>query len=116
MEDNPIDAYIAGFPEAVQPVLEQLRTWIREEIPEAREVMSYQIPTFKLKRNLVHFAAFKNHIGFYPGASGVKAFEDRLGDYVHAKGSIQFPLDQPMPEKLIREIVRFRVAEEMQKK
>ncbi|MCB0640517.1 MAG: DUF1801 domain-containing protein [Phaeodactylibacter sp.] len=116
MENNPIDTYIADFPKEVQAVLEQIRALIREEIPEAKEVMSYQIPTFKLKRNVVHFAAFKSHIGFYPGASGVKAFEDQLGDYVHAKGSIQFPLDQPMPVDLIRAIVQFRVAEEKQKK
>ena len=106
-----IDAYIAGFPEDVQAILQQVRRTIHEAAPEATEAISYGMPTFKLHGNLVHFAAFKNHIGFYPVPSGMEAFKDELAAYKQGKGSVQFPLDKPMPLDLIRRIVDFRVQE-----
>ena len=108
-----IDEYIAGFPEDVQAILQKIRQTIRETVPNAEEAISYQMPTFKLKGNLVHFAAFKNHIGFYPVPSGIEAFKDELSVYVQGKGSVQFPLDKPMPYDLIRRIVAFRVEENL---
>lgn len=111
-----IDEYIQLFPEEVREILQAVRQVIREEAPEAVETISYQMPTFKLKgRNLVHFAAWKNHIGFYPTPSGTEAFRKELAVYKTAKGSIQFPVDQPVPLELIRRIVRFRVKENLQK-
>lgn len=106
-----IDAYIAGFPEDVQAILQQVRRTIHEAAPEATEAISYQMPTFKLHGNLVHFGAFKNHIGFYPVPSGMAAFEEELTAYKQGKGSVQFPLNKPMPLDLIRRIVEFRVQE-----
>lgn len=106
-----IDAYIAGFPPATRRVLEELRALIRASAPDATEKMSYAIPTFDLNGNLVHFAGYAGHIGFYPGPSGIKAFRDELGPYKSAKGSVQFPLGQPLPTDLIRRIVEFRVGE-----
>ena len=106
-----IDAYIAGFPEDVQAILQQVRRTIHEAAPEATEAISYQMPTFKLHGNLVHFGAFKNHIGFYPVPSGMTAFEEELAAYKQGKGSVQFPLNKPMPLDLIRRIVEFRVQE-----
>jgi uncharacterized protein YdhG (YjbR/CyaY superfamily) len=106
-----IDAYIAGFPEDVQAILQQVRRTIHEAAPEATEAISYQMPTFKLHGNLVHFGAFKNHIGFYPVPSGMAAFEEELAAYKQGKGSVQFPLNKPMPLDLIRRIVEFRVQE-----
>lgn len=106
-----IDAYIAGFPEDVQAILQQVRRTIHEAAPEATEAISYQMPTFKLNGNLVHFGAFKNHIGFYPVPSGMAAFEEELAAYKQGKGSVQFPLNKPMPLDLIRRIVEFRVQE-----
>ena len=106
-----IDAYIAGFPEEVQAILQQIRRAIHETAPEATEAISYGMPTFKLHGNLVHFAAFKNHIGFYPVPSGMAAFQEELAAYKQGKGSVQFPLDKPMPLDLIRRIVEFRVQE-----
>ncbi len=108
-----IDAYIAGFPQDVQAILQQIRMTVHEAAPDATEAISYQMPTFKLKGNLVHFAAFKNHIGFYPVPSGVEAFKDELAIYKQGKGSVQFPLDRPMPYDLISRIVRFRVQENL---
>jgi uncharacterized protein YdhG (YjbR/CyaY superfamily) len=110
-----IDEYIAGFPAATQAILEQVRATIRDAAPEAEETINYAIPTFTLKGNLVHFAGFKNHIGFYPAPSGIEKFKAELAAYESAKGSVKFPLDQPMPYDLIREIVKFRVAENLQK-
>lgn len=110
-----IDDYIREAPEEVQEVLQTLRRVIQEEAPEAEEAIRYQIPTFILHGNLVHFAAFKNHIGFYPVPSGVAAFQQELAAYKQGKGSVQFPLDQPMPYDLIRRIVRFRMAENLEK-
>lgn len=110
-----IDAYIAGFPEDVQEKLEQIRKVIREAAPEAQEAISYQIPTFKLYGNLVHFAAYKSHIGFYPTSRGVEQFKEELSAYKGGKGTVQFPLDQPIPFDLIRRIVAFRVAENLER-
>ncbi len=110
-----IDEYIAGFPPDVQVILQQIRATIRAAAPDAQETINYQIPTFALHGNLVHFAAFKAHIGFYPAPSGMQQFKQALSIYKGAKGSVQFPLDQPMPYDLIREIVQFRVAENLAK-
>jgi uncharacterized protein YdhG (YjbR/CyaY superfamily) len=110
---NTIDQYIAGFPADVQQILQQIRQTIREAAPDAQEAISYQMPTFKLHGNLVHFAAYKKHIGFYPTPSGIEAFKDELAPYASSKGAVQFPLDQPMPYDLIRRIVTFRVAENL---
>ena len=110
-----IDAYIAGFPEDVQAKLEKLRATIHQAAPRAQEKISYQMPTFFLEGNLVHFAAYKNHIGFYPTPSGIEQFKDALSVYKSAKGSVQFPLDQPIPYELVGEIVAFRVDENLAK-
>jgi uncharacterized protein YdhG (YjbR/CyaY superfamily) len=114
-EITSIDDYIAQFPAQVQEMLVQLRTLIHELAPEATEKISYQIPTFFLNGNLVHFAAYAHHIGFYPTSSGITHFEDELADYKHAKGSVQFPLDQPLPVDLIAKIVAFRRDENLAK-
>lgn len=106
-----IDDYIGQFPAEVQVILNKLRTVIKDSAPEAVEKISYQMPTFALHGNLVHFAAYKNHIGFYPTPSGIEAFKQDLSDYKGAKGSVQFPLERPLPYELISKIVKFRVAE-----
>lgn len=106
-----IDEYIAGFPPAIQEILQQIRATIRAAAPDAQETISYQMPTFTLQGNLVHFAAFKQHIGFYPTPSGTAHFEAALAPYQSGKGSVRFPLDAPIPYDLIADIVRFRVAE-----
>jgi uncharacterized protein YdhG (YjbR/CyaY superfamily) len=108
-----IDDYIAGCPRDVQPVLEALRTTIRAAAPQAEERISYQMPTFTLKGNLVHFALMKNHIGFYPTSSGVQAFARELSPYECTTGAIRFPLGQPLPMDLITRIVDFRVRENL---
>jgi uncharacterized protein YdhG (YjbR/CyaY superfamily) len=108
-----IDEYIATFPEGIQALLQHVRATIRAAAPDAEERISYQMPTFALHGNLVHFAALKNHIGFYPTSSGVAAFKDELTAYVSTPGAIQFPLNQPLPLDLITRIVRFRVAENL---
>ena len=110
-----IDEYIAGFPTDIQDRLQQIRQTIREAAPDAEEAIKYQMPTFILKGNLVHFAAFKNHIGFYPAPSGIEQFQDKLAMYKGAKGSVRFPLNQPIPFDLISEIVKFRVRENQAK-
>ena len=112
---NSIDEYIGTFPQEIQILLEQVRTTIKQAAPEAEEAIKYAMPTFVLNGNLVHFAAFKNHIGFYPVPSGIEAFKKELSVYKGAKGSVQFPLDEPMPLKLISEIVKFRVNENLLK-
>jgi uncharacterized protein YdhG (YjbR/CyaY superfamily) len=106
-----IDDYIAAYPPAIQELLQAIRATIRAAAPEATEAISYAMPTFKLHGNLVHFAAFKNHIGFYPAPSGIENFKDQLASYKTSKGALQFPLDRPIPHALIAEIVRFRVGE-----
>ena len=110
-EFKTIDAYIASTSPEIQEKLHALRNLIKKEVPEAQEKMSWQMPTFYLYGNLVHFFAHKHHIGFYPGASGVSAFQDELTNYKTSKGAIQFPLSQPLPFDLIQRIVQFRVAE-----
>lgn len=110
-----IDQYIATFPAEIQAILEKIRHVIQEAAPEATEKIGYQMPTFVHNGNLVHFAAFKKHIGLYPAPSGIVAFKEQLAKYKGAKGSIQFPLDKPMPYELISEIVKYRVAENIEK-
>lgn len=110
-----IDEYIATFPEPVQKTLQKLRQTIKDSAPEAKETVSYQMPAFKLNGILVYFAVFKNHIGFYPTASGVSNFEKELTQYETSKGTIKFPIDKPIPLDLIRRIVTFRVKENMKK-
>src|SRR6476661_9644183 len=95
-----IDEYISSFPDNVQEILQEMRQTIHRAAPEAEEAISYQIPTFKLNGNLVHFAAFKNHIGFYPTSSGIRAFKQELSEYKGGKGSVQFPIEKPMPYEL----------------
>lgn len=111
-----IDEYISMFPGDVQTILNQVRQTIREAAPDADETINYRMPTFTLNGNLVHFAAFKNHIGFYPTPTGIEAFKEELSPYKGAKGSVQFPIDQPMPLSLIRRIVEYRVKENMERK
>jgi len=106
---NTIDEYISTFPDDIQNILQKIRQTIKEAAPDAEEAISYQIPTFKLNGNLVHFAAFKNHVGFYPAPSGQKAFQKELSVYKRGKGSVQFPLDKPIPLSLIKKIVKYRV-------
>ncbi len=111
-----IDDYIKNFPNKTQKLLETMRQTIRKAAPQAVEAISYQIPTFKLNGNLVHFAAYNNHIGFYPTSSGTKAFKKELSQYKGAKGSVQFPIDEPIPYDLVKKIVRFRLKENLEKK
>jgi uncharacterized protein YdhG (YjbR/CyaY superfamily) len=111
-----IDAYIATVPDEIQTILQKLRQTIQDAAPDAAEAISYQMPTFKLHGNLVHFAAFKKHIGLYPTPSGVDAFEQGLAPYKKAKGSIQFPLDQPIPYELVTKIVEYRMQEQQARK
>lgn len=108
-----IDKYIANFPKEVQAILNKARTTIQESAPDAEETIDYGIPTFTLKGNLVHFAAFKSHIGFYPTPSGIEKFKKELSVYEGAKGSVKFPLDKPIPYVLISKIVKFRVKENL---
>jgi uncharacterized protein YdhG (YjbR/CyaY superfamily) len=110
---NSIDEYISTFPVEIQFVLQELRATIKSAAPDAEEKISYQMPTFYLRGNLVHFAAFKNHIGFYPTPSGIEAFKQDLSIYQGAKGSVKFPIDKPLPLELIRKIVEYRVAENL---
>jgi uncharacterized protein YdhG (YjbR/CyaY superfamily) len=110
-----IDEYILLFPPNVQEILINIKNLIREEVPDATEKISYQMPTFVLYGNLVHFAAYTNHIGLYPTPSGMEAFQKELSIYKSGKGSVQFLLDKPIPYDLIREIVKFRVKENIEK-
>jgi uncharacterized protein YdhG (YjbR/CyaY superfamily) len=110
-----MDEYIAGFPPDIQEKLEKIRATIRKAAPDAEEAIKYMIPTFVLKGNLVHFAAFKNHIGFYPAPKGIEAFKDELAGYEGGKGTIQFPLDKPIPYALIGKIVKFRVKDNLER-
>lgn len=110
-----IDEYIAAFPDHVQVILKDIRATIRNAAPEAGETIAYRIPTFTLEGNLVHFAAFAKHVGFYPTPTGIEKFARELSGYQSAKGSVKFPLDQPMPLELIDRIVRFRVSENLER-
>jgi uncharacterized protein YdhG (YjbR/CyaY superfamily) len=110
-----IDTYIAAFPEDIQQRLEAIRSVIRGLAHEAEEAISYGMPTFKLHGNLVHFAAFKHHIGFYPTPSGIQSFQEALSGYKGAKGSVQFPYTQPLPLDLIADIVKFRIEANLAK-
>lgn len=111
-----IDEYIATFPQEVQVTLEKLRQTIRKAAPDATEKISYQMPTFYLNGNLVHFAAYKNHIGFYPAPSGIVAFHNELKKYKTSKGAVQFPIDEAIPLVLVKKIVAFRVKVNLAKK
>ncbi|WP_330389206.1 iron chaperone [Parasporobacterium paucivorans] len=113
-EVHTVDEYISGFPKEVQEILQNIRQVIKETVPGAEEKISYRMPAYYYKGVLVYFAAYEKHIGFYPIPSGVLAFRDKLAGYKKAKGSVQFPINKPIPYELIREIVRFR-AEENQK-
>lgn len=109
------DDYVGRFPKEVQQLLKQMRATIRTAAPMAKETISYGIPTFTLHGYLVHFAAYKNHIGFYPGGAGVEAFKKELSAYKGARGSVQFPLDKPLPLALVGRIVKFRVNQRLKK-
>ncbi len=113
---NTIDEYIAGFPADVRRKLREVRSAIKKAAPDAKEKISYRMPGFACNGSLVWFAVFKNHIGFYPTSSGIREFEDELKKYKYSKGAIQFPIDEPIPLKLITKIVKFRVAENTAKK
>ena len=110
-----IDEYIAGFPHDVQEILEKIRMTIRKAAPDAEETIKYRMPTFTLKGNLVHFAAFKKHIGFYPAPTGNEKFRNALSVYRAGKSSVKFPLDKPIPFALISKIVKFRVKENLER-
>lgn len=110
-----IDEYIARFPRDVQEKLEQIRKTVREAAPDAEEAISYQIPTFTLHGNLVHFAAFKEHIGFYPAPRGNEQFRQELSAYEGGKGTVRFPLDKPIPFDLVSKMVKFRVEEDVKR-
>ena len=115
IQASSIDAYIASFPVEIQAILEQIRSVIKQAAPEAQETIKYAMPTFVFHGNLVHFAAFTHHIGFYPVPTGIEAFKKELSVYKSAKGSVQFPLDKPMPLNLISAITKFRVEENREK-
>ena len=106
-----IDEYIAGFPSGVQEILQKIRMTIRKAAPDAEETIKYQIPTFTKKDNLVYFAAFKKHIGFYPPAKGDKKLKKEISVFAGAKGNLRFPLDRPIPYALISKILKLRVRE-----
>lgn len=110
-----IDEYIAGFPQDIQAILQEIRNTIRNAAPQAQETIKYRMPTFTLGGNLVHFAAFKNHIGFYPTPSGIDHLKEELSAYKSGKGSVRFPLDEPIPFDLIRRMVELRIKENLEK-
>ncbi|HHX43813.1 MAG TPA: hypothetical protein GX714_07505 [Chloroflexi bacterium] len=115
MDVTSVEAYIAGFPEEIQAILQRVRATIKEAAPDAQEAIKYGLPTMVLHGNLVHFGAFRDHIGFYPTPSGIEAFRDELRPYRLRKGTVQFPLDEPIPYDLIRRITRYRVQENLEK-
>jgi uncharacterized protein YdhG (YjbR/CyaY superfamily) len=110
-----IDEYIAGYPEEIQKHLKEIRQVIKSTIPEARETIKYGIPTFELLGNVVHFGGYKGHIGFYPAPSGIEHFKEEITPYLASKGTLQFPLDKPMPLELVRRITEFRMQENLEK-
>jgi uncharacterized protein YdhG (YjbR/CyaY superfamily) len=115
IKPQTIDEYINQFPDDIQEILQTLRNTILDAAPDVKEKISYQMPTFALQGNLVHFAVHKNHIGFYPAPSGIEAFADELSVYESSKGAVRFPIDQPLPHDLIGRIVKFRLEENLQK-
>lgn len=115
IETSSIDDYIAGFPTDLQMILQKVRQTIREAAPDAKEKIAYGIPTFTLEGNLVHFAAFKQHIGFYPDPRGIDEFINKLARYRSGKGTIQFPLNEPIPYDLIREVTLWRVSDNLRR-
>ncbi|MBE9466302.1 DUF1801 domain-containing protein [Dyadobacter subterraneus] len=115
-KNNPdVDSYIAAFPKEIQKLLEEMRQTIRKVAPDAEEKIGYGIPTFTLNGNLVHYAAFKNHIGFYPAPRGLEAFKKELSGYKGAKGSVQFPFDKPLPLDLVAKITKYRIEQNLAK-
>ncbi len=110
-----IDEYVAGFQDDVREILQEIRMTIRKAAPSAEETIKYRMPTFTLEGNLVHFAAFKKHIGFYPVPTGIEKFKKELSAYEGGKGSVQFPFDRPIPFDLISKIVKFRVKENLER-
>jgi len=112
---NAVDEYISAFPPEVRKIQNEIRKTIRSVAPEATEIMNYGVPTFKMGQNLVHFAGYKNHIGFYPGPSGILAFKKEFSGYKWSKGAVQFPIDKPIPYDLIKTITQFRIKEISQK-
>lgn len=111
-----IDEFIAGSPKNTQELLKKMRSIIQKAAPGTEEAISYGIPTFKLNgRNLVHFSGYKEHIGFYPGAAGIESFQEELSKYKTSKGTVQFPLDKPLPVGLITQIVKFRITKEKER-
>jgi uncharacterized protein YdhG (YjbR/CyaY superfamily) len=110
-----IDEYISCFPRDIQKLLTTMRSTIQKAAPAADEAMKYGLPTFVLNGNLVHFGAFKSHIGFYPAPSGIQAFKKELASYEQSKGAIRFPLDKPLPLTLVSKVVKFRVTENLEK-
>lgn len=112
---STVEEYIQEFPKEVQEIMQKIRSIVKEEAPEAQEKISYGMPTFSYKGILVHFAAYKNHIGFYPTPSGISKFEEELKSYKYAKGSVQFPISKPIPYDLIRQIVKTRVEDNLNK-
>lgn len=110
MTETTVDTYFAEAPPESLERLERMRAIVLEEVPDGELVMAYGIPTVKLGKAVVHFAAYERHIGFYPGAEIMKKFEPRLMLYKRAKGSVQFPLDRSLPEALIRDMIRARLA------
>lgn len=115
-EFSDIDSYIADSPDEVKTILEKIRETIHQAAPNAKEAIKYGMPTFVLNGNLVHFAAFKNHIGFYPAPSGIDAFIKELEVYRTGKGTIQFPIGKPIPFDLITKVVKFRIEENLRKR
>ena len=115
MKTNEIDRYISDFPRETQLKLEQVRATILKAAPKAEEVISYKMPAYKLNGMLVWFAGYKNHIGLYPGANGIEAFKKEIAAYKWAKGSVQFPLDKPLPLGLITKMVKFKVKTNLEK-
>ncbi len=114
-QSDEVDNYIAGFPSLTQSLLEELRQTIKNSAPAAVEVISYKMPAYKLNGILLYFAAYSKHIGFYPTGSAITRFKENLSRYKYAKGSVQFPLDKPLPLELISKMVEFRVNENMEK-
>ena len=115
IKHKDIDHYIASFPEETQMVLDKMRAIIKKAAPQAVELISYGMPAFRLNGNLVYFAAWKTHIGFYPTSSGIAVFKKELAGYNSSKGAVQFPLEKPLPAALITKIVKFRVKEDLLK-